>query len=111
MKPTQLILRCYAHKLDNQWEAFCIDLCLASQAESYEAAKKKLDEQIMAYVHEALTVDREYAAQLLSRKAPLKQMFTYHLYNTLKHVGMARNGIHKLFTEALPLLPQTPRHA
>lgn len=111
MKPTDLVLRCYAHKCNNHWETFCIDLCLAAQGETFAIAKRKLEEQMDAYVTEALTIDREYAAQLLSRKAPLKQILTFHLYSVMRRSGLARDGIRRLFTEVLPIIPRSHRHA
>lgn len=72
-------VRCYAKQEGDQWVAICIDLCLAAQADSYEEAKNKLEIQVNDYVHEALTVDREHAYTLLTRKAPLAHRIEYRL--------------------------------
>lgn len=74
-------LRCYAKKEGSDWVAVCIDLSLAAQAESPQLAKEKLESMITTYVNEALNEHKEYAAQLLSRKAPLWQRLFY--YKTL----------------------------
>lgn len=74
-------LRCYAKKEGSDWVAVCIDLSLAAQAESPQLAKEKLESMITTYVNEALNEHKEYAVQLLSRKAPLSQRLFY--YKTL----------------------------
>lgn len=72
-------VRCYAKRIDGQWVAVCIDLCLAAQADTYQEAKAKLEAQIQEYVYEALTIDREHAQDLLNRKAPLANRIEYLL--------------------------------
>ena len=112
MKPKNLLLRCYAHKQDDQWGAFCLDLCLAAQGDSFEEAKAKLDSMIGEYVYDATVgEDKGYAEQLLSRKAPLDQWATYYLYKVLIAVHAKRNDLTKLFKETLPLVPYNHRHA
>ena len=59
MKAPELILRCYLKKRDGQWVAVCIDLCLAAQADTASEARRRLEAQIVDYVEEALTVDRD----------------------------------------------------
>lgn len=69
MKPRELLLRCYANKYDDQWQAFCIDFGLAAQGDSYEEVKAKLSDMIREYLYDALVgEDKEYAEQLLQRK-------------------------------------------
>ncbi len=107
-----LMLRCYANKVAGQWQAFCIDLCLAAQGETFAEVREKLEAMILEYVYDALAgEDREYAGQLLNRKAPFNQIATYHLYQWMHHFGMFKNGIHRLFNESLPLTPQSPLHS
>lgn len=109
MKPPNLVLRCYAVKKDGHWEAFCIDLCLAAQADSFKDAKRLLDAQIRSYITEALTIDRDHAEALLTRRAPLKQVLTFKLYHLLSRLGVISDGIRKSFFEALPV--NIDRHA
>lgn len=71
-------VRCYAKREQGLWVAVCIDLCLAAQGDSIDEVKRKLEAQINEYVHEALTIDREHAKQLLSRKAPLFSRLEYY---------------------------------
>lgn len=85
MKPADILVRCYAERQeDGVWSAICIDFSLAAQGESFEEAKRRLDVQISDYVHEALTIDRDHAEYLLSRKAPWQQLAKWH-WLSLKH--------------------------
>lgn len=111
MKTKDLILRCYARKTDDQWVAVCIDLCLAAQASSFQEAKKLLSEQITDYVEEALTVDQEFAAELLSRKAPLSQRFEYFLILASHKIHVAKDGLARVFKTNLPVHVGSRCHA
>ena len=106
MKPNNLLLRCYAKNIDNQWSAVCLDLCLATQADTFEEARQKLEAQISEYVYDAIAgEDAAYAGDLLNRKAPLGQWIEYYWYHFLVRVVHAKDGFHKLFNETLPLVP------
>lgn len=112
MKPEKLILRCLAEKKHGQWQALCLDLCLAAQADSLDEAKQKLEGMILEYVYDALAgEDKQYAGQLLSRRAPAKDWAKYYVYSLLAHMGQLHNDVRQLFTEALPLQPINHRHA
>lgn len=107
MKPTDLILRCYINKKGDQWQAFCIDFCLAAQGESLPEVKNKLKSMISEYLYDALVgEDREFANQLLKRKAPFKQIATYHYYAFMHHIGLFRDGMRTMFKLPMPLVPQ-----
>jgi len=108
--PTKLVLRCYAKKEQGKWQAFCLDLCLAAQADTFEMAKLKLEDMIVSYVFDAVAgEDREHASYLLNRKAPPKYIAKYYAYLALQHFGMLRDGVRRAFQEAIPLAP-TPLH-
>lgn len=111
MKTPDLILRCYAVKRDQHWEAFCIDLCLAVQGDSINDVKSRLNAQITSYVEEALTIDRQHAAYLLSRKAPLKQRIEYGIIRAMRHFHVLHNGIRQAFKTIMPVHVGTHRHA
>jgi hypothetical protein len=103
MKPTQLIVRCYAEKENELWIAVCIDFCLATQGDSFHDAKNKLEHQITDYVHDALIGDdSEFGAQLLARKAPLHFWLRYYW---LKLKSVFFNTPNALFNEVMPLKP------
>lgn len=83
----------------------CIDLSLAAQGATFNEARERLDAQMREYVHEALTVDREHAAELLSRKAPLYQRLTWHALNLLSKVKLRQPGRAKNFSESFSVVP------
>jgi hypothetical protein len=103
MKSPDLILRCYAKKRDTQWVAICVDLCLAAQADTADKARQMLVIQIKSYVEEALTVDREFAAELLSRKAPIYQRIEYALIYAAHRFHVLRSGVAQAFKTILPV--------
>jgi len=105
LKPRDLILRCYAEHKNGQWQAFCLDLCLAAQADTFNEARRKLSDMIPDYLEEALEgEDKTYAGQLLSRKAPL---FSWIRYFRLRLVGVHKDFA-RLFTLPVPLAPVPP---
>ncbi len=107
-----LMLRCYASKQGDQWQAFCIDLCLAAQGDSFHDVKHKLELMMIEYVYDALAgEDREFADQLLNRTAPFSQVATYHWIRLMHRIGHFRDGVHKVFKEPIPLIPQHHAHA
>ena len=110
MKPKDLILRCYAERKDGQWQAFCLDLCLAAQGESFEEVKRSLEAMIREYVVDALAgVDKEFAGKLLRRPAPLKYWLAYYAYLTLFKIGVMGDHFKRLFIETMPLIPAPVR--
>jgi len=99
MSPGQLIVKCYAKQEEGVWVAVCLDLCLATQGESFDEAKRKLEEQIAFYVDEALQ-DKDYGSQLLNRRAPVSSWLEYYfirLTNTIFHKANV------IFDEMMPL--------
>jgi hypothetical protein len=111
LSPSDLVLRCYAEREQGKWQAFCLDLCLAAQADEFDDAKRKLEEMILSYVYDATVgEDREHAAYLLTRKAPLWHRAKYYVYLALQNLGMLGENVRRTFQEALPLTP-TLRHA
>lgn len=106
MNPKQTILRCYAEKKDNIWQAFCIDLNLAVQGETRDEVRTKLHQQIVSYLYDALEgEDKEYAAQLLNRKAPIGFRIKYAFYKILMNFYKAKDGINHIFNEIIPPNP------
>ncbi|MFZ5579878.1 MAG: type II toxin-antitoxin system HicB family antitoxin [Pseudomonadota bacterium] len=104
MYPRQLILRCLASKEDGQWVTFCLDFDLATQADTLEEAKRKLEAQIKEYVYDALAgEDQEFAEQLLSRRAPWHLWLRYYWTKFWSGVRPRKNGL--LFNEHMPLQP------
>jgi hypothetical protein len=112
MKPTQLFLRCYAERVGNQWQAFCLDLSLAAQGDAFAEVKDKLDLMIAEYVYDALAgEDKEYAHQLMFRRAPLRDWLKYYWYQVLSQAVAIPEEARRLFTSILPLEPSPRCHA
>lgn len=106
MKPSELVIRCYAEKKDDIWVAVCIDLCLSAQADSLTQVKEKLINQIGEYVYDALAgEDMEYSGQLLLRKAPLSQRLKYFQFSLMRTLHLARENLFDLFSPTLPVAP------
>lgn len=102
MNTGQLILKCYAEQEEGAWVAVCLDFNLAAQAETQRAAREKLEAMILSYVTEALTTDRQYADQLLSRRAPFTSWLKYYY---LLAVSYIRKNHPLTFREVMPLRP------
>lgn len=113
MKPTQLILRCYAERVGEQWQAFCLDFCLAAQGDTFQEVKQKLEGMIAEYVYDALSgEDKEYAEQLLTRRAPLYDWLKYYCYFALIKTGAFHEEVRRLINSPIPLEPSARhRHA
>ncbi len=114
MKPQDLIIRCYAEQKDGAWQAFCLNFDLAVQGKSSEEVHDKLVAMIQDYVYDALAedgVDRDYAAQLLTRKAPLSNWLRYYLIACLCKFNNFKKDLCRItaFNTVLPLGPH--RHA
>lgn len=111
MRPCELVVRCYAEQgADHQWVAVCLDLALAAQADSFNEAKAKLDEQIREYVFDALAgEDVAHAEYLLSRRAPLRFWLRYWFLILLGRMRNNGNGDGRAkqvrFAEQMPLVP------
>ena len=113
MSAKEIVLRCFAKKENNYWVAVCVDLSLATQADSFEAAQQKLDEQVKSYINEALSIHREYADELLTRKAPLSLMIEYYKIKVLSralkfkqaltHNNEVESADKAVFSERLPM--------
>ncbi len=107
MKPNELVLRCYVEKKNGCWQAFCVDLCLAVQGDSVDECKQKLHAQIAEYLYDAIEgEDKEYADELLNRKAPLYQVAKFNFFRFMRHYeGISRKLIDgsQAFKETMPL--------
>lgn len=99
-------LRCYAVPIENeQWKAVCLELCLATQGDSFDEAKRKLESMIESYIDDVLTEDREFARQLLKRRAPFGDWLTYYVLAVLSHFRAPRDG-----NRGTSFLEQVPIH-
>lgn len=91
MRPNDLVLRCYAEKVDGQWQAFCIDLNLAAQGDSLEDVSERLERMVGSYLYDVFEGDdREHAEDLFPRRAPIGFIARYY-------VVKARNALRRKF--------------
>ncbi len=112
MSQPRLLLRCYAEAVDGQWQAFCLDFDLAAQADTFEEARAKLETMLAEYVYDALAgEDREFADQLLSRRAPWPMWAKFYFYVFRHRVLRLQSRVHRLFKEPIPLVPSCHCHA
>jgi predicted RNase H-like HicB family nuclease len=103
MNPKQLIVKCYAEQEGDYWVAMCLNFNLAVQGDSFEEVKAKLEAMIAEYVYDALAgEDQPYAAQLLSRSAPLSSWLKYYF---LKAKIALCHTAERIFDETMPLKP------
>lgn len=103
MNTKQLIVKCYAEQEGGCWVAVCLDFNLASQGDTFEEVKSKLEAMIADYVHDALAgEDKPYAAQLLSRRAPPSSWLKYYF---IKLKIAVCHSTERIFDEIMPLIP------
>jgi len=91
MLKKNLTIRSYITKQDGLWVGVCIDLSLATQADSLEECRHQLEEQIESYLFDAIEgEDKEFSEQLLNRRAPLSQVLYYHAFSLLAFLHLTR---------------------
>ena len=84
--PTSIHL--LARRSEGQWVVACLDFDLAAQDDTFEAAQRRLLDQVQSYVQEALTIDGgTHASELLGRRAPLANWALFYL-------AMVLQGLH-----------------
>jgi len=71
-------LRCMAYQQDGVFVATCLDLSLAAQANTMQEAMDKLERQVDSFIEEVAS-EREFAKDLINRKAPLSMWVKYWL--------------------------------
>lgn len=110
MRANQLVLRYYAESRKGVWNAYCLDLSLGSQADSFEEARQKLDAQIDEYLKDALGgQDKEHAVYLMTRKAPFGMWVKYWcakaVLSGVKTLGLQPPAKKSRFKEVMNLVP------
>lgn len=101
MQPRDLIVRCMAGRDGDVYVAVCIDLTLAAQGSTLEEARQKLHKQIDNYVTEAFTIDQQYAAELITRKARLADRLMFRFCELRARLRPALRRF--VYNEALPV--------
>jgi len=106
--PFRFVIRIFAERKNNQWQAFTLELGLAAQADTLPEVKNKLECMIRSYLLDALQgEDREHAYALLSRKATWQVYAKYHICSALSHIGRlwGTSRDHVIYNKLLPLEP------
>lgn len=107
MNTRDLMIRCLAVREENLWVGICLPFDLAVQAESYAEMKTKLDEQILHYLQDALGgQDKDHAAELFNRRAPLKYYLQYYCAAAMEHIRHHTDNLRR-FKTLVPLTPAT----
>lgn len=79
-----------ARRVEGQWVVACLDFDLAAQDSTFEAAQRRLLDQVESYVQEALAIDGgANAQQLLSRHAPMGHWLLFRLVRLLQRFNAA----------------------
>jgi hypothetical protein len=98
-------LHLLGRRIDDQWVVACLDFDLAAQDSTFEAAQRRLLQQVNSYVQEALAIDGgAHAQQLLHRRAPLASWALFHVAKLLQGLHAATN---ELRSYQQPFQPQT----
>jgi hypothetical protein len=93
VSPVELVVRCVAQPVGDQWQVFSLEFGLAAQADTFAQARKKMDGMIQGYLYDALVgEDREHALDLLTRTAPWWVFVRYYWAGFLSGVAA---GIHR----------------
>lgn len=105
MNPNSLLLRVYGERSAGQWTLMCLDFSLAVQSDDLNEAKRLLTEQMVMYVRDAIIgEDREHAAVLLKRRAPLKYWVKFYWFKAKQAITHHRNS-HLAENSSIPLVP------
>jgi hypothetical protein len=70
-------LECIAHGSGNEWQAICLDLDIAVQAQSLHDVTRILQESVASYIRDALEQDEPTRSQMLNRSAPFSVRATW----------------------------------
>lgn len=74
------VVHCLLERNGDQWQAFSLELGLAAQGDSAQAASAKLEAMVKSYVYDAIYgEDKDFAEELLSRKATAAVHARYYL--------------------------------
>ena len=109
VSPMCLVIRVFAERKNNQWQAFTLELGLAAQADTLPEVKHKLESMILSYVTDALTgEDRVHAYELMNRRATFRVYFNYYVLSVFYQIASlwdhSKDRI--FYKEPMPLEPK-----
>lgn len=89
-------VRFFAEKVGSQWQAFCVDLNLAVQADTLPEAKEKILSMVRSYVELAKEQnDPQHQRDMLFRAAPLSIQLRYWYVWVRCHLAKNTHNHHR----------------
>jgi hypothetical protein len=70
-------LECIAHGSGNEWQAICLDLDIAVQAQSLHDVTRILQESVASYINDAMEQDEPLRSKMLNRSVPFSVRATW----------------------------------
>lgn len=86
----QRFLTCYAREHEGAWEAWCLDLDIAVQGQTFDEVRATLDHAIGSYLSDAAAEAPAARDALLGRRAPFFARLRW-LLPFVTHTLFARN--------------------
>jgi hypothetical protein len=71
------VLRCFAEGSGQEWQAYCLDLDIAVQGQSFAEVEASLQEAIRLYVESLADLSDADRIRLLNRPVPLWQRLNF----------------------------------
>ena len=70
-------LECIAHGSGHDWQAICLDLDIAVQANSLHDVTRVLKQAVRSYLEDAMMQDEQIRIAMLNRSAPFRVRATW----------------------------------
>ena len=88
VRPGNFVIRCYGYQPKKGfYVGVCLDFNLSVEASSPEQLKQKMKEVIISYIETVLdTNDKESIADLLKRRAPIRDWVFYYVIKFLLYL-------------------------
>ncbi len=100
------MLHCIIKNEGDYWSARCLDFTLYAVGETQEEAKEKLVLEIDEYLYQAIEgIDKEFAAQLLLRRAPFQDWALYYAISFLQNFRSFSGWFGQTFQTSIPHRP------
>ena len=105
MSPARYVLRCYAHRTrKGNWYGACLELNLATEADTLEELRAELNDIIVSYVESVFdTEDEDSIPDLLTRQAPLRDKIKFQGIRLLSFINRFQNNFIQF--KIVPLKP------
>ena len=92
---SKIILKCYGHKKKKgDWYGICLDLNLATEANTFNELVDKLNNKIESYLEVVIdTNDKDSIPKLLCRPAPIQDWLMYYFISFILILHKLKNNI------------------